>query len=160
MIVGRALVYSVAFLLALGSVASAAPSVKLHFSGSLVQKTNGKVQYKPIEGLTLRQGDVVEYAVDATNAGDQAALGVSTVGPVPAHMQYVSGSARAAQPARIEYSTDGKSWSVQPVQVVKTAHGSTKKPAPASAYVSVRFVAQKALAPKATFHYSYEVVVK
>lgn len=158
--VGRALVYGAAFLLALGSAASAAPAVKLHFSGALVQKTNGKVQYKPIEGLTLHQGDVVEYAIDATNSGDQAALGFSTLGPVPAHMEYVSGSARAAQPARIEYSTDGKTWSPQPMQIVKTAHGTVKKAAPAAMYVSVRFTAQKALAPKATFHYSYEVVVK
>lgn len=158
--VGRALFYSVAFLLVLGSVASAAPSVKLHFSGSLIQTTGGKVLHKPIQGLTLHQGDVVEYAIDATNSGDQAALGFTTVGPVPAHMQYVAGSARGEQPSRIEYSIDGKTWSPRPAQVVKTAHGSLRKPAPAALYVSVRFTAIKALAPKATFHYSYEAVVK
>jgi hypothetical protein len=46
------------------------------------------------------------------------------------------------------------------MQTVKTARGEERKPAPPSAYVSVRFTAGKALAPKATFHYTYEVVVK
>lgn len=157
---GRALLYSAVFLLVFAGVAAAAPSVKLHFSGSLLQTAGGKVERKPIEGLTLHQGDVVEYAIDAVNSGDQAALGFSTLGPVPAHMQYVSGSARAAQPARIEYSIDGKTWSPHPTQAVKTARGTVRKAAPASAYVSVRFTSEKPLAPRATFHYTYEVVVK
>lgn len=157
---GRALLCGAAILLALSELAIASPSVKLHFSGSLVQKINGKTALKPVEGLALHGGDVVEYAIDATNSGDRAALGFSTVGPVPAHMQYVSGSARAAQPAKIEYSIDGKTWSAQPAQIVKTTHGTIRKAAPATAYVSVRFTSAKALPPKATFHYSYEVVVK
>jgi uncharacterized repeat protein (TIGR01451 family) len=157
---GRALLCSSAIFLLLGGFALARPAVNLHFSGALVQKVDGKVTRKPVQGLTLHAGDIVEYSIDATNGGDQAALGFSSVGPVPAHMQYVSGSARAAQPAAIEYSIDGKTWSAQPMQVVKTARGEQRKPAPASAYVSVRFTAQRPLAPKATFHYTYEVVVK
>lgn len=157
---GRALLCSAAFSLAVGGAALASPSVKLHFSGALVQTINGKTEHKPVQGLTLHAGDVVEYAIVAKNAGDQAALGFSTVGPVPAHMQYVAGSARAAQPSKIEYSTDGKTWSVQPVQIVKTAHGTIRKAADPATYVSVRFTAAKPLAPKATFQYSYEVVVK
>lgn len=157
---GRALLCSAAFLLAAGGAALAGPAVKLHFSGSLLQTIHGKTERKPVQGLTLHAGDVVEYAIDATNAGDQAALGFRTVGPVPAHMQYVSGSARAAQPAKIEYSIDGKTWSAQPAQVVKTARGTLRKAAAPATYVSVRFTAARPLAPKATFRYSYEVVVK
>src|SRR5690348_13541874 len=141
-------------------IALARLAVNLHFGGALVQHVDGRVTLKPVQGLTLHPGDVVQYSIDATNNGDQAALGFSSVGPVPAHMQYVSGSARAAQPAAIEYSLDGKTWSAHPTQIVKTAHGDERKPAPASTYVSVRFTAKKALAPKATFHYTYEVVVK
>ena len=156
----RALLCSSAVFLLLGGFALARPVVSLHFSGALLQKIDGKVTRKPVQGLTLHVGDVVEYSIDATNGGDQAAIGFSSVGPVPAHMQYVSGSAHAAQPASIEYSIDGKTWSAHPMQVVKTAHGEQRKPAAPNTYVSVRFTAQRALAPKATYHYSYEVIVK
>jgi uncharacterized repeat protein (TIGR01451 family) len=156
----RALFSSSAVFLLLSGIALARPAVNLHFSGALVQHVDGKVTLKPVQGLTLQAGDVVQYSIDATNNGDQAAMGFSSVGPVPAHMQYVSGSARAAQPASIEYSIDGKTWSAHPTEIVKTAHGDERKPAPASRYVSVRFTAKNALAPKATFHYTYEVVVK
>jgi uncharacterized repeat protein (TIGR01451 family) len=157
---GRALLSSTAVFLLLNGLAWARPLVSLHFSGALVQRVDGKVALKPVQGLTLHSGDVVQYTIDATNGGNQSALGFSTVGPVPSHMQYVSGSAHAAQPAAIEYSIDGKTWSARPMQTVKTARGEERKPAPPSAYVSVRFTAGKALAPKATFHYTYEVVVK
>lgn len=156
----RALLCSTAICVVLTGVAAAKPAVKLHFSGSVVQHVDGKVALKPVTGLTLHQGDVVVYTIDAANAGTDAALGLSAVGPVPAHTEYVPGSARATQPARIEYSIDGKTWSEHPTVVVKTAHGAERKPAPASAYVSVRFTAGKPLAAKATFHYSYEVSVK
>jgi uncharacterized repeat protein (TIGR01451 family) len=144
----------------LNGIALARPVVNLHFAGALVQRVDGKVALKPVQGMTLHSGDVVQYSIDATNGGDQSALGFSTVGPVPAHMQYVSGSAHAAQPAAIEYSLDGKTWSARPMQTVKTAHGEERKPAPPSSYVSVRFTARTGLAPKATFHYTYQVVVK
>jgi uncharacterized repeat protein (TIGR01451 family) len=157
---GRVLLFSGTVFLLLAGPAFARPTVNLHFSGALVQKIDGKVTRKPVQGLTLHTGDVVEYSIDATNTGDQAALGFSSVGPVPAHMQYVAASARAAQPAAIEYSVDGNTWSARPMRMTKTARGEQRRPAPPSAYVSVRFIATRALAPKATFHYSYEVVVK
>ncbi|HKU69015.1 MAG TPA: hypothetical protein VJP85_14690 [Candidatus Baltobacteraceae bacterium] len=157
---GRALLSSSAVFLLLGGLAFARPAVDLHLRGALVQKIDGKVTRKPVQGLTLRAGDVVEYSIDATNTGDQAAIGFSSVGPVPAHMEYVSGSAHAAQAAAIEYSIDGKTWSAHPFQIVKTPQGERRKPAAPGSYVSVRFTAKSALAPKATFHYTYEVVVK
>jgi uncharacterized repeat protein (TIGR01451 family) len=156
----RALLCSTAICVVLTGVAAAKPAVKLHFSGSVVEHVDGKIVLKPVAGLTLHQGDVVEYAIDAANAGDDAALGFSTLGPVPAHTEFVAGSAHAAQPARIEYSIDGKTWSAHPMQLVKTAQGMQRKPAPPSAYVSVRFTAIKPLAAKAAFHYTYEVTVK
>jgi uncharacterized repeat protein (TIGR01451 family) len=153
----RALLCSTVIFAVLSGTALAKPAVKLHFSGVLVQKVNGKVRTKPIEGLTLHAGDVVRYTIDAKNDGDQAALGFSTVGPVPTHTQFVAGSARAAQPTRIDYSLDGKAWATQPMQ---RANDGREKPAPAATYVSVRFTSLKTLQPKAAAHYSYEVVVK
>lgn len=157
---GRALLCSVAISLVVGGVALARPIVKLHFSGHLLQNVHGKTVSKSVEGLTLRQGDVVEYTIDASNSGDEAAVGFNAVGPVPAHMAYVSGSARAEQPAKIEYSVDGKTFSAHPTQLVKTPKGTVRKPVPPSDYVSVRFTALKPLPAKATYHYRYEVRVK
>jgi uncharacterized repeat protein (TIGR01451 family) len=154
----RALLCSTAIFAVLTGTALAKPAVKLHFSGVLVQKVNGKMQTKPVQGLTLHAGDVVRYTIEAKNDGDEAALGFSTVGPVPAHTQFVAGSARAAQPSRIEYSLDGKGWAAQPMQNVK--NGAHEKPAPPSAYVSVRFTSVKPLQPKALASYTYEVIVK
>jgi uncharacterized repeat protein (TIGR01451 family) len=156
----RALLCSTVICVVLSGIALAKPAVKLHFSGVLVQNVNGKVQTKPVQGLTLHAGDVVRYTIDAKNDGDEAAFGFTAVGPVPAHTQYVSGSARGAQPAQIQYSLDGKAWASQPAVRVKTDRGMREKPAPASAYVSVRFTSLKPLQPKASAQYSYEVVVK
>lgn len=156
----RALLCSVAVSLVVGGIALARPAVNLHFSGHLLRRVHGKTELKPVEGVTLRQGDVVQYTIDAANSGDEAAVGLNAVGPVPAHMAYVSGSARAEQPAKIEYSVDGKNFSPHPTQLVKTAKGMVRKPVPPGDYVSVRFTALRPLPAKATFHYSYEVSVK
>lgn len=158
---GRALIAVCFFACAAIAPALARPNVSVHLAGVLVQKTsNGQSKTTPIGGLTLRQGDVVRYSIDAGNGGDSAALDFSTVGRVPSRTQYVAGSASAPQATVVEYSLDGKSWSTRPMVEVKTAHGIVREPASVAKYVAVRFTAKRALAPKATFHYSYEVLVK
>jgi uncharacterized repeat protein (TIGR01451 family) len=158
---GRALT-AVCFLACMApALALARPDVKVHLSGALVQKTSGgQAKGTPIQGLTLHAGDVVRYSIDATNSGDDAALDFSTVGPVPTRTQFVAGSAAAPPATIVEYSLDGKSWSTRPAIDVKTAHGVVRRAASPAKYVAIRFTAKRALAPKATFHYSYEVLVK
>ncbi len=161
MLPGRALIAVCFLACAAIAPALARPDVNVRLGGVLVQKTSsGQSKTTPITGLTLHHGDVVRYSIDASNGGDSAALDFSTVGRVPLRTQYVAGSATAPLATVVEYSLDGKSWSTHPIVDVKTAHGIVREPASATKFVAVRFTAKRALAPKATFHYSYEVLVK
>lgn len=147
-------------LSSLATAALAKPVVKLQLTGMLVTVAHGRASLKPIARVTLHQGEKVRWVIQATNTGSSAALGLAPVGHVPAHMRYLAASANASQPGTIEYSLDGKNWSARPMIAVHTAHGIVHKPAPPSSYVSIRFLTKKPLAPRATFRYSYEVIVK
>lgn len=158
---GRAILAVLFFTCAVPALALARPDVKVHLNGALVQKSaNGRITSTLVGGLTLHAGQTILYTIDATNAGSDAALEFSTAGAVPAHTQFVMGSVSAPPATVVEYSLDGKTWSAHPTVAVKTAHGTVRKAASPSQYVSVRFSAKRALAPKANFHYSYEVLVK
>jgi uncharacterized repeat protein (TIGR01451 family) len=158
---GRALIAVLIFLLASPALAFARPDVKVHLNGAIVQKNaKGQTTLYPVNGVTLHPGQVIRYTIDATNSGSDAALEFTTAGQIPARTQYVAGSVSAPQSTVVEYSLDGKSWSTRPAIAVKTAHGIARKTAKPSAYVAIRFTSKSALAPSATFHYTYEVVVK
>ena len=158
---GRAFSAVLFFVCAAPALAFARPDVQVHLNGALVQKSaNGHVTTTPVAGLTLHAGQTIVYTIDAQNAGSDAALDFSTAGAVPAHTQFVAGSVSAPAATTVEYSLDGKTWSAHPTIAVKTAHGVVHKAASPSQYVSIRFTAKHALAPRATFHYSYEVLVK
>lgn len=163
----RALLLSSGFLLcAIAPALSAAPhapahpAVRLQLSGDLITIADGKTVATPVEKAVLKKGDLVRYTIVASNAGAKPAVSLSTVGPVPQRTQYVGGSASHASGASIEYSLDGKAWSAQPMVTVTTDHGPVQKPADPAQYVAVRWLAQRALAPKQSVHYSYEVRVK
>lgn len=161
MLRGRAILAVLFFTCAAPALAFARPDVKVHLNGGLVQKSaNGHVSTTPVGGVTLHAGQTILYTIDATNAGGDAALDFSTAGAVPAHTQFVAGSVSAPAATVVEYSLDGKTWSAHPTVTLKTAHGVVRKAASPSQYVGVRFTAKRALAPKASFHYSYEVFVK
>ncbi len=158
---GRALIAVCFFACVASAPAMARPDVKVHLGGVLVEKaSSGQAKTRPVNGLTLRSGDVVRYSIDANNGGDEAALDFSTVGRVPVRTQYVAGSASAPPATVVEYSLDGKTWSTRPMVDRKTPHGVVHEAASAAKYVAVRFTAKRALAPMAAFHYTYEVVVK
>lgn len=152
---------ALAFFVALESSAlAAAPNVALALSGiALVRQADGTFKEAPISEVTLRAGDKVRYTIVALNKGDAPALALAPSDPIPARMEYVGSSATAAN-AKPEFTLDGKTWSAHPTVIVKTATGNVVKPAPASAYKSIRWVMATPLAPKASAKFAFEVRVK
>ncbi|RYG67314.1 DUF11 domain-containing protein [bacterium] len=72
----------------------------------------------------IAPGDVIEYQVRYANTGGKAARQLQAILPIPASLQFVSGS---AQPAGALASLDGKTYSAMPLKrSVKAADGSTK----------------------------------
>lgn len=143
-------------------IAAAKPAVKLTLAGSLVGKSaDGHVMLTPVERVTLKPGDDVEYAITAVNAGDSAATHFVPSGKIPAGTTYVDGSAKAPR-AHAEFSLDGgKTWSAQPTVTVKGPAGTpvVKKADPAL-YTAVRFVTDGALEPHQSLVSRYDVRVK
>jgi len=167
MTLGRALLLTSAFLLsaALPVLTAAAPVpahpvVKLQLAGDLLAQADGKIVATPVDKAVLKRGDLVRYTIVASNAGGKPAVALSTVGPVPARMEYVAGSASHAPAASVEFSLDGKSFSAQPMVTVNTSRGPVQKPADPEQYVAVRWVNARPLAPKQRVRYTYEVRVK
>ena len=98
------------------------------------------VSYVPADLVV--PGDVVRYTVTATNSGNQAADNIVVTNPVPAAMEYLSGSAQSnalGSGTTIEYSVDaGKSWGALETLVVTTEDGA-KRPAAAQDVNAVRW---------------------
>jgi uncharacterized repeat protein (TIGR01451 family) len=138
------------------------PNVTLKLTGSLVSRNaGGGVKLTPIEGISSKPGDELEYDIAATNVGTVPALQFKAVAPIPAGTAYVHGSAKAPR-ARAEFSLDGgKTWSASPTVTVKAPNGITVvKKADPSLYTTIRFVTDGAIAPHGTLQYAYEVRVK
>lgn len=134
----------------------ARPHVDLHLTGALVE--NGHVSRTTIDRAVLKAGDVVHFTVSATNSGDGPALKFRPQAMIPAHTTYVAGSARGAQ-GTVEFTLDGKTWSAKPVLQTKTPSGTVTKSADPSLYRAIRWTASRAIAPKKTVLFSYDVRV-
>jgi len=146
--------------LAVPAFASAGPNVTLKLSGALVETVDGQVKRLPLEGVTLKPGDEVEYDVLAGNAGSSAAYKLTPAARIPAGTAYVAGSAKAPD-ATVQFSLDGgKTWSAAPTITLTTPAGPVTKKADPSRFTSIRFLQSGALAPGAKALYSYEVRVK
>ena len=143
-------------------IAVAKPAVKLTLAGSLVGKAaDGHVTLTPVERVSLKPGDDVEYAITAVNGGDSAAMHLVPSAKIPAGTTYVEGSAKAPR-AHAEFSLDGgKTWSAQPTVTVKGPAGTTVvKKADVALYTAVRFVTDGALDAHQSFVSRYDVRVK
>lgn len=158
----RAVFVGIAALIFSAGVAVAKPVVRLQLTGEKIQTlAAGRIKLVPVQAAgVLRSGDRIRYTIDAVNTGDQSAIDLATVGPIPKRMKYVGGSAKAIPGTTVQYSVDGRHWSSKPMLAVRTAAGIKEKPADPSSYTSVRWVAKRILPPKASFHYAYEVVVR
>ncbi len=141
--------------------ASARPSISLSLAGAIVHHDAKGDSLTPLAGgASLQPGETVRYSIVATNAGSDAALGLTPSARIPAGTSYQSGSAAATLPVHVEYSLDGKAWSSAPTIATSTPNGIVRKAAPASAYTMVRFHSDRELAAHASATYSYLVRVK
>jgi len=143
-----------------GTLAFSAPAVKLHLSGFMLSTVNGREKETPVEKIALKKGDVVRYTILATNVGNTPAVNVKTIGPIPKFTQYVPGSASQLGGVAIEYTVDGKAWSLHPTVEVKTDRGTVKKIAEPSQFTAIRWLDHRLLTSHATLKVAYEVRVK
>jgi uncharacterized repeat protein (TIGR01451 family) len=154
--------FAAATFFMLGASAYARPNVQLKLEGLLVQKeSNGSEKLVPIDGLELKSGENVRYVIVATNVGTDAAAKLQPVGRIPVGTTYEPGTASTSQGVRAQFSIDGgKTWASTPTVIVHTANGDVEKKADPSAYTTIRWVTDRALAPKSTLTYSYQVHIK
>jgi uncharacterized repeat protein (TIGR01451 family) len=157
-----AFVFAAVFALTGTAAVNAKPIVQLKLQGSVVEHdANGAEKLVSVSDTVLKPGETVRYDIVATNAGPDPAAKLVPLGRIPTGTEYEEGSASLSSAARIEFSIDGgKTWAVKPLIKVKTDAGIVEKPADPSLYTMLRWVNEKALAPKASVTYSYEVRIK
>lgn len=94
-----------------------------------------------------RPGDAIRYTLVFTNVTAAPVKNIQFVDPIPPGLVYVSNSAAANQPARIEYSIDGgKSYTARPMMTVVEDGKRVEKPAPPELYTHVRWTVLGSLA--------------
>lgn len=94
-----------------------------------------------------RPGDEIRYTLVFTNVTAAPVKNIQFVDPIPPGLVYVSNSAAANQPARIEYSIDGgKSYTARPMMTVVEDGKRVEKPAPQELYTHVRWTVLGSLA--------------
>ena len=146
----------------LGASANAKPNVTLKLDAELVRKdAKGVETLTPVSGNELKPGETVRYDIVATNQGTAPATKLMPIGKVPNGTSYEAGSATASGSMRVEFSIDGgKTWSKSPIVKVVTQSGTMEKKADPTMYTSIRWIAEKPLAPKTSISYHYEVRIK
>ncbi len=151
-----------ASFIVLGASANAKPIVVLKLDAELVQKdAKGVETLTPVSGSELKPGETVRYDIVATNVGSDPATKLMPIGKVPNGTAYEAGTATASSALRVEFSIDGgKTWSKSPTVKIVTQSGTVEKKADPAAYTSIRWIAEKPLAPKGSVSYHYEVRVK
>jgi len=89
-------------------------------------------------GDSAKPGEVLEYRIEYRNTGKSVARNLQGALPIPAEMEFVSGS---ALPVGASASLDGKKFTKIPLyRQVKLADGSTvTREVPATEYVSLRW---------------------
>lgn len=140
------------------AASAAAPKIALHLVGRIVSMRDGKVRYEPMD-RPVKAGELLQYTIEATNAGSGPAFSVAPIGRVPDRTTFVKidGASRASEAA---YTLDGSHWSAHPTISVKEANGKTVvKPAPLSAYRAVRWTLKQPLPMHDAAIFRYEVRV-
>jgi uncharacterized repeat protein (TIGR01451 family) len=145
-------------------VAEAKPVVQLKLQGAVVERDAAGTGEKlvPLAEAELRPGETIRYDIVATNAGSDSANRLIPTSRVPAGTEYEAGSASLSGAVRIEFSLDGgKTWAAKPLVSVKTASGAVvERPADPSQFTMLRWISEKALGPKQSVTYTYEVRIK
>ena len=151
-------------VLALGLWANAAAAeVKLdHTIQKVVHKAGagGADETALVAADRAVPGDELVYTITFTNNGTKAADAGSVVitNPIPAELEYVSGSAFGAG-TTIAFSTDGGKTFAEASKLTAVVDGATVT-APVTAYTTIRWTFAPALAPGASSSVSFHARLK
>lgn len=116
---------------------AAQPLVKVSLSSHRVVK-NAAGAESISSGESAKPGELIEYRATYLNSGTAPARNLLGTLPVPAEMEFVTGS---AVPAGVQASTDGVTYASIPLKrKVKLGNGTTaQRPVPVSEYRSLRW---------------------
>lgn len=156
----RLVIWLIAFFAVLGPVGAAvAPHVVLVLKQAQVVTRGDKTTLAAVPKTGAKRGSMLRYTIVATNTGSKPAFDLSPLAKVPPNTVFVAGS--AAPRTAVEYSLDGRSFSVKPMIRIKTADGKLKYvPANPDTYVALHWHDAHPLAAHATQIFSYEVRIK
>lgn len=116
------------------------------------------------DAATAEPGDVIEYRLVFTNAGEEDVFGLNVVNPIPKHTAFVSQSENTRIPASFKVSIDGgETFESTPVKRIETQSDGTQKEVvvPPSQYTHVQWKADQPLTSEGGQHvYSYRVVIQ
>lgn len=137
----------------------ARPEVQVTLGGE-VERDGKRLRLE--EGVTVRPGEVVRWRVVSSNKGEAPARSYAAEAQVPAGMELIAGSPRAAGGAEVLYSIDhGESFSARPLIEQRGEDGVARMvPAPVSMYTDLRYRWPEELAPGASVEATYEVRVR
>jgi uncharacterized repeat protein (TIGR01451 family) len=109
----------------------------------------------------VKKGTVLRFQVIGKNTSDRPAEKLVVTQPIPKGTIYSLNSAIKGD-AELTYSIDeGKTFSENPMMLVTLPDGRTgMQPAPADTYSHLRWVFDRAIAPKSAVEMSYEVSVR
>jgi len=110
-----------------------------------------------------RPQDVIEYRLKYANNGEAGVQNVSIVDPVPAGVQYIEKSAKAAGKGLVEFSVDsGKTFHTWPVKVKKVAADGRENwvNATPDMVTHIRWTVSGELKPAKDVTFSYRAKVK
>ena len=145
-----------------GGVAQAdAPAVTGEIEAFLVtQSGEGE---KLVEATEAAPGEIMEFRIEFTNAGEEAVSGVQVVDSIPENTRFVGDSHAADVAALFEVSVDGgESFESEPVTRIETQADGTQAEIviPPSDYTHLRWIAEEAMhADGGTQAFTYRVAV-
>ncbi len=112
---------------------------------------------------TAAPGEVMEFQIAFTNAGDQEVTGIRVVDPIPENTRFIGESQSADVDAAFEVSIDGgETFEREPVTRIETQTDGSQKEVviDPSEYTHVRWLAEEALGADGGRHaFSYRVAI-
>ncbi|WP_295421734.1 hypothetical protein [Sulfurovum sp.] len=108
------------------------------------QKVIKKKKVKWVKAAKVIPGSVVLYVNTLKNKGKETAQNLTVVNAIPAHMNYVKGTARCKSKCNITYSVDGGKTFNKPKKLfVKDKKTKKRRRAKASEYTAIKWVVAK-----------------
>jgi len=115
------------------------------------QKVVKKKKTKWVKAAKVIPGSVVLYVNTLKNKGKKAAQKLTVINTIPAHMNYVKGTAKCKSKCNITYSVDGgKTFNTPKKLFVKDKKTRKRRKAKAKEYTTIKWVVAKLKGGKKT----------